>query len=164
MGDIYESRFSNGQWQTAVALPAPVNGHFTTEMGPCIANDGRTLWYLRQQNPDQFDYQIVTSIDTTVLSIEPRNQDIAANFKLYPSYPNPFNSTTQLRFELSKPSHVELSIVNTLGRRTAVLADEDYAAGFHAVSWDASGLASGVYFAQLRAGDQTRVVKMVLMK
>ena len=79
-------------------------------------------------------------------------------------YPNPFNSTTQLRFELSKPSHVELSIINTLGQRVAMLANEDYAAGSQAVFWDASGVASGVYFAQLRAGDQSRVVKLVLMK
>ena len=80
------------------------------------------------------------------------------------AYPNPFNSTTQLRFELFKPSHVELSVINTLGQRVSALADEDYTAGSHTVVWDAREFASGVYFAQLRTGSQSRMVKMVLMK
>jgi hypothetical protein len=59
---------------------------------------------------------------------------------------------------------VELSIINTLGQRVTVLTDKEYTAGNHSLSWDASNSASGVYFAQLRAGEQSRVMKMVLMK
>jgi hypothetical protein len=68
-GDIYESRLINGIWQPAVALPAPVNTVFGTEMSPCIANDGRTLWF--RMCPWQGLFQIYTSTDTTVSALGP---------------------------------------------------------------------------------------------
>ena len=100
---------------------------------------------------------------TSTTSVSP-TPNAVPNVLALSAYPNPFNSTTQLRFELSKSSRVELSIVNTLGQRVALLTDKDYTAGAHALSWDASEVASGIYFAYLRAGEQSRVMKMVLIK
>lgn len=107
-------------------------------------------------------YVVCTRPDT--LAAQGNPQPLPSSVSLLQSYPNPFNSSTQLRFELLRPSRVELSIVNTLGQHVAMLTDEDYAAGTYVVSWDASGFASGIYFAQLRSGSQNRVLKMVLVK
>ena len=112
----------------------------------------------------QRDYAVWAVRTGPDVNISPDDQSPAPNQFSLSAYPNPFNSTTQLRFELFKPSHVELSVINTLGQRVAVLADEEYTAGFHTVVWDAREFASGVYFSQLRAENQSRVMKTVLMR
>ena len=58
-----------GAWQTATPLPVPVNSLEAQDMNPCIANDGRTLWFRSDRTGQN---QIYTSVDTTVLSIAPR--------------------------------------------------------------------------------------------
>ena len=100
----------------------------------------------------------------TNTSVVINTPEIVSQMSLGPAYPNPFNSSTQIRFELSKNSQVELRIVNTLGQRVAVLVDERRNTGSYTVPWEASRLASGIYFAQLRAGEQSRVAKMMLIR
>lgn len=80
------------------------------------------------------------------------------------NYPNPFNPTTEIRFTLLKPNHVTLVVYDMLGREVARLADEQMSAGYHAVTWNASGKASGVYIYRLTAGNTVRVERMILMK
>jgi hypothetical protein len=80
------------------------------------------------------------------------------------NYPNPFNTLTTLRFELSKAQEVELTVYDLLGRQIDVLIDERLEAGVHDVSFDASSLTSGVYFYRLRAGDADETKRMVLLK
>ncbi len=80
------------------------------------------------------------------------------------NYPNPFNPTTQIRFTLLKPNHVMLVVYDMLGREVARLADEHMAVGYHTVTWNASGKASGVYIYRLTAGTTVQVERMILMK
>jgi hypothetical protein len=79
-------------------------------------------------------------------------------------YPNPFNPSTEIHFDLPENAHVELTIFNTLGQKVATLLDEARPAGSYRVQWDGSGMASGVYLYQLRAGNFTETKRMVLMK
>jgi hypothetical protein len=78
--------------------------------------------------------------------------------------PNPFNPTTRIAYHLAREARVELSVYDATGRRVARLADGVQTAGDHDVVWSANGLASGVYFARLVAGDVTQTRKLVLMK
>jgi len=71
---------------------------------------------------------------------------------LYPNAPNPFNSQTQIIFELSSAFEVELIVFDFLGQKVASLAHGSVASGRHPVPFDGKGLSSGVYFYQLRAG------------
>ena len=72
LGDIWESHKVDGVWQQAVPLPTPVNNwpgpDVTREEDPCLALDGRTLWF-RKTWTQFYDYQIMVSIDTSVLSV-----------------------------------------------------------------------------------------------
>ena len=86
------------------------------------------------------------------------------SFTLKQNFPNPFNPATKIEFSLNTKSEVNLTIFNMLGQEVATLVDEVKAAGSHNVTWNASNVASGVYFYKLTAGDLTLTKKMVLLK
>ncbi|MEW5980693.1 MAG: T9SS type A sorting domain-containing protein, partial [Acidobacteriota bacterium] len=75
-------------------------------------------------------------------------------YSLHPNYPNPFNPTTTLRFDLPAPGDVSLIIYNTLGQEVAELARGFTPAGMHSITWNASALASGVYYVRLNVADE----------
>ncbi len=85
-------------------------------------------------------------------------------FYLAPNYPNPFSGVTSLRFNLPKAAHARLEVFNAAGARVAVLLDREMPAGFHSVSWDASGVPSGVYFCRLVGGAETATTRMILVQ
>jgi hypothetical protein len=85
-------------------------------------------------------------------------------FSLHPSFPNPFNSTTTIRYSLPIPSHVSLTVYDPLGRRVASLLDGNEQAGFHSVNLKADDLPSGLYFVKLNAGGQAFTRKVMLVK
>jgi hypothetical protein len=85
-------------------------------------------------------------------------------FALEQNYPNPFNATTQIRFTLPTRRHVAIEIFNVLGQRIAILADADFEAGNHAVTWEATDAKSGIYFYRIGASEQTVTRRMILLK
>jgi len=80
------------------------------------------------------------------------------------NYPNPFNVSTVLSYELSQPGIINICVYNIMGQKVATLCDGYQSAGEYALTWDASDFPSGVYFARLKAGDIARDVKMLLLK
>ncbi len=85
-------------------------------------------------------------------------------YQLLEAYPNPFNPTTTLSFELPDAGFVTLAVYDVSGRQVAELVDGWRGAGTHEVTFDASNLASGVYIYKLTAGNYTASCKMVLMR
>jgi len=83
---------------------------------------------------------------------------------LYQNFPNPFNPTTSIYFALPKASHVQLSVFDLQGRLVTDLINGTRQAGFHEITFDASGLSSGMYFYKIQAGDFSAVNKMALVK
>lgn len=100
--------------------------------------------------------QYVTSVD--------ERPEIPNGFNLSQNYPNPFNPSTKINFDLGKPSNVKLYIYDILGRRVATLVDQYMNTGAYTVNFDASRLASGVYFYSIEAGDFKMNKKMILLK
>jgi hypothetical protein len=92
------------------------------------------------------------------------SESVPVEFALHQNYPNPFNPSTKIRFSLSRPEFVTLRICDLVGREVAVPVARRLAAGTHEITFDASGLPSGVYIYALRAGKQQAVRKMVLMR
>ncbi|MGH7492593.1 MAG: FlgD immunoglobulin-like domain containing protein [bacterium] len=95
--------------------------------------------------------------------------NIPSGNRLYPNYPNPFNPTTEIRFDLREATHVQLLIYDLASRVVRHLIDGEYQPGKHFASWDgrddaARPLASGVYLYKLRAGNFQMQRKLVLMK
>jgi hypothetical protein len=79
------------------------------------------------------------------------------------NYPNPFSSSTTIKYELPKSSEVRLSVYDLLGREVSVLVNERRNAGVYEVRFDASGLSSGVYFYRLQAGTFVETRKLLLL-
>jgi hypothetical protein len=90
--------------------------------------------------------------------------EIPKLFTLYQNYPNPFNPSTKIVFSLPRADYVTLKVYNILGQEVTTLVDEAKDAGTYRTSWDASGMASGVYFYRLQAGDFVDTKKLLLLK
>lgn len=88
----------------------------------------------------------------------------ASEFKLIPNYPNPFNPTTKIRFQLPEFSRVVLKVYDLLGREIKTLVNEEKPAGSYELEFDGANLSGGVYFYQLRAGGFVKTRKMILLK
>ena len=84
---------------------------------------------------------------------------IPGEYKLYQNYPNPFNPTTTLRYQLPIDSRVRLAIYNVLGQVVASLFDDEQQAGYKSVAWNASSVASGIYFYRLDATSVSDPIK-----
>jgi endonuclease/exonuclease/phosphatase family metal-dependent hydrolase len=108
---------------------------------------------------------VIVEIDFTLVSgISDEVNETPERFKLEQNYPNPFNPKTIINYELRITSYVTLNIYNMLGQEIAVLVSETQSAGNHAIEWDGSGFASGIYYYIIRVGNFQQVKKMVLFK
>ena len=96
-------------------------------------------------------------------------EGIPTAFALHENYPNPFNPTTTLRFDLPEVSSITLTIYNMLGQRVRTFNMQSTPAGYHTFTWDATNdygeqVGAGVYLYQLQAKDFIKTRKMVLLK
>ncbi|WP_138431574.1 S8 family serine peptidase [Fodinibius saliphilus] len=83
---------------------------------------------------------------------------------LHPNYPNPFNPSTTISYELANKTEVTLNVFDILGRKVKTLVNEVQQSGTYNVNFNASNLASGVYFVRLRTDSFTKIQKMTLIK
>ncbi len=91
-------------------------------------------------------------------------EEVPASFTLDQNYPNPFNPITTIRYAVPEASQVRLAVFDMLGRRVAVLVDEQKAAGSYEVRFDARGLPSGTYLYQMTGEGFTQTRKLLLLK
>jgi len=107
---------------------------------------------------DAFDSPFILTVtgSGTLTSVKTTNGSIPLVYALYKNYPNPFNPSTTLRFDLPQASLVSLRVFNILGAEVAnLVGGAVYQAGRYAIPFNAARLASGIYFYQLkRAGDR----------
>jgi len=95
---------------------------------------------------------------------EPNEILLLYNFSISQNFPNPFNPTTKISWQSPVASHQTLKVYDVLGNEVATLVDEFRNAGSYNVDYNASKLASGVYFYRLQAGDFVQTRKMILLK
>jgi len=98
------------------------------------------------------------------LAIDKRIADLPKTYKLYGNYPNPFNPTTTINYQLPTTSHLTIKVYNLLGKEVATLVDDVKQAGSHSVTFDGSGLAGGVYLYQLKTANYTDTKKCLFLK
>jgi len=89
--------------------------------------------------------------DITVGVEEENGLEIPVEYNISQNYPNPFNPSTTIKYGLPLQSHVKINVYNTLGQLVTRLVDSDITAGYHEVNFNASSLASGVYFYSIQA-------------
>ena len=107
----------------------------------------------------------VAIVEGTPTSVyDPHEGSIPTAFELYQNYPNPFNPATTIRYSVAREQQVTLAVYDLLGREVVTLVDKRQVPGEYAVSFDAGGLASGVYFIRLQAGSEVLLRKMLLVR
>lgn len=113
---------------------------------------------------DVIEGSVITKMD----SKDKRNA-VAATARLYVNYPNPFNNITNIQFEIASISgeisrFVSLKIYDIIGREVATLVAENLPPGDYKYAWDATGMASGLYFYRLETRDFSKTMKLFLLK
>jgi len=92
------------------------------------------------------------------------NSPVPSSYSLSQNYPNPFNPSTQIRFTIPEKTNVKLEVYNLIGQKVADLVNSELSAGEYSITFNASGLSSGIYLYRLQAGNFSSVKKMILMK
>jgi hypothetical protein len=90
--------------------------------------------------------------------------EVVREFRLFQNYPNPFNPTTTISYYIPKSANVTLKVYNILGAEVATLVNGFEKSGAKEIVFDASGLASGIYYYTIVSGDYKDTKKMVLVK
>jgi endo-1,4-beta-xylanase len=93
-----------------------------------------------------------------------KNNTIPINFSLSQNYPNPFNPSTQIAYSIPRSSYISLKVYNLLGKQVAALFEGYRNAGNYKITFNAAGLASGIYLYQLKADNFMETKKLILLK
>ena len=100
-----------------------------------------------------------------VITFVHREEGVSASlFSLDQNYPNPFNPSTTITYDLPLEEHVRLNVYDVLGKEMLTLVNERQKAGHHFMTFDASGLSSGIYFYRIQAGEFSQTKKLTLLR
>lgn len=121
----------------------------------------KNIYYIHYNSTAGKIYKI---IDPSFNGITTIGNEIPAEFSLKQNYPNPFNPETKIRFDVAVSSHVKLTVYDVTGKIAASLVDNDLPPAGYEISFDGSGLSSGMYFYKLETAGFTEVKKMILIK
>ena len=136
----------------------------------------RNPYLFRQDGSAKPAYYAVQSVlEDTVTTDVFTNKTITDKFVLYNNYPNPFNPTTTINYSIKQltpfangssgmGTNVTLKVYNLLGKEVTTLVNENQKPGSYKIMFDASALASGVYYYQLKAGKFIKTKSMLLLK
>lgn len=191
LGGIFRSTDDGATWATVNGTPIGVQYRTLAGIGGILllgtpsglyqSTDGGTTWinyssgllnttldYLAL-GPDGRLYGsggsgIYRTTTPIITSIGTQGEDLPDEFHLYQNYPNPFNPTTTISFQIPEAGHVSVRIFDVTGREVVTLIDEKLAAGVYEKRFDASGLASGVFFCRLQSGNSSMTRKLVLIR
>jgi hypothetical protein len=122
---------------------------------PVISNNGGTMEFSEVSAADSYGRLLESSASLVA--------PLPTEFAVKTNYPNPFNAKTMINFDLPINSDVNISIYSITGQLVDNISGH-FEAGSHSVTWDASAVASGVYFYKVAAGDFSQTMKMTLLK
>ena len=137
------------------------------------AGDAEFTFSVDRKAPGGKDTTLTATIRTSDGQIWTKDIEITVaapkDHKLYDNFPNPFNPSTKIAFELPKTSRVKLIIYDIVGREVAKVTDADYPAGYTELTWNGMNshgtlVSSGVYFYRLSTDGWSKVKKMMMLK
>ncbi len=102
--------------------------------------------------------------DSIKTPVDENNNVLPSGYKLAQNYPNPFNPVTIISYSIPKEGFVTLKVYNSLGKEIATLVNEEKLSGDYKVQFDASRLASGIYYYRINAGNFSATRKLILLK
>lgn len=128
----------------------------------------RPIWMrMDKASSTTYNLSVHTAIindEDLITSIENTNQHLPYIFRLFDNYPNPFNPSTTIGFELAEPSFISLKVYDSIGGEIANLINQEVNAGVHEVQFADNSLSSGVYYYRLSNGKNSMTKKMILLK
>ena len=116
----------------------------------------------------EYTYRLLdVALDGTVTNNGERTvllRSVPVEFNLAQNYPNPFNPATVINYQIAAPGHVTLTVYNALGQKVQTLVNEKRTPGSYSATFNASGLASGIYYYTLKSGKSVSTQRMVLLR
>ncbi len=169
-------RDSNDVLKYLQVTDAPVPPIMGGSVGPATMRIGRAYtdpsnwWYIPPFRGHLDNVQLYNYAKAGITDVSgPIDPNSPWTFELKQNYPNPFNPSTQISFTIPSALQTQLVVYDLLGRKVKTLMNENLHAGQHFVRWEGNsdtgfGVASGVYFARLTAGQYEKTMKMMLMR
>ena len=156
----YTLRFETAD--TSLSFTVGLDTCFVVDVGALeLAQGLSTQWWVEAHShrPD-------TLIESTsrFLFSPPIVEPVPEEFALHQNFPNPFNMTTVIRYDVKETGLISLKVYNLLGQEVAVLVRSSIQAGFYETVWDASDFSSGIYLCRMEAPGFTQTRKLVLIK
>jgi hypothetical protein len=167
---IIDSQDSVGGWPLLNSLPAPPdsdrdgmpdNWEIANVLDPYDSSDGRSIREDGYSNLEHYLNSLVPSSAPMGIKIRPER---VKEFKLVSVYPNPFNATTTIEYEIPVRSVVKLEVFNVVGMSLTTLVEGELDAGVYRATFDGSNVSSGVYLVRLRAGQFSQIHKIILLR
>jgi hypothetical protein len=155
------NRSSNVALDSLTTYPDSLRLRIKTSSG--VTNQAYTITVLGK-GPNGTPVHMRTIALTVITGINIVGSEIPKDFSLYQNFPNPFNPTTQIRFDLAKSGLVKLNVYDISGKLVSTLINSTYSAGKYSTEFDAKNFASGIYFYKLETPDFTSIKKMILVK
>ncbi len=135
-----------------------------------LVNGTTYTFYLTAVDTNLNESELTAGIEATpgVVSTA-SNEAMPSEYALHTAYPNPFNPTTTIRYDLPQASRVRLTIYDVMGRQVRTLLQGEQAAGYRSVVWGGTDdrgqlVSSGVYLYRLQTGEFSLTKKMVLLR
>jgi len=145
---------SSGLFQNSFTVPSGI-----------LAYNTMYFWRVRALNSTGWGpYSQKWLFRTVVSNIKNTSSEIPKENLLFPNYPNPFNSMTNVKFQILKHGNVSLKVFDILGKEVKTLLNEDLQPGTYEVKFDAGDLPSGVYFYRLSANNYIFTKKLIILK
>jgi predicted GH43/DUF377 family glycosyl hydrolase len=156
-------------WQKYPTNPIflPNNGYWDTRVQTgCFVpvDDTLRFWYAGYYNTWQIGHAwFNTPWDQITLGVKSGDR-LPLRFALSEGYPNPFNPSAAIEFDVPQMTRVVLRVFDTLGQQVDVLVDEVKPGGHYKVTWSPNALASGAYFCRMEAGSFSATKKLILLR
>jgi hypothetical protein len=156
-----------GAWTadgSKIIVPGRINGVWGIYAIATDGSGGVALIPTTPGDPIDFVGTVTGNIDLTLTGVHERDGHLPAHTGLDQNFPNPFNPSTTITFQLVRYGSVTIRVYDLLGREVKTLVNGNLEPGYHEVVFDATGLASGVYFYRLNAGNSSMVKKLLLLR
>lgn len=155
-------RYTNAgaqQWWIKYNGPAGGNDQITS-----IALDGSNVYVTGSSAGSGTGNDMATIKYAQTVGIQPGTNELPDKFGLSQNFPNPFNPSTTIMFQIPVSGNVKLSVFDALGNLVDILTNEFYYAGSYSVIYNAENLSSGAYFYKIETETYQDIKKMMLIK
>lgn len=155
---------STGSYSTQLFTPELFVSGYTSSYD-VVFDENKTLYTQSMYSWTIEKWQFTGTLPTiSGTSVRRNDEGMPKRFLLEQNYPNPFNPSTTINFSVPNTSDVSLKVFDVLGKEVATLVEGQMSEGHYTATFNASALASGLYFYTLRSGNSVETKKMMLMK